>query len=215
MNIKVIVLDFDGVIVESTEIKTEAFRDVFADYPEHFEAIVRHHKENEGISRYGKFRFIHEELIGKTYDQEVEKELDRQFKQRVLERIKKCPFVKGAVEFLENYHDRYSLYVVSGTPNGELKEIVEAKGLTKYFTMILGSEKPKIDRLDQILAREDVQPDNVLFVGDALSDYGAAAEKKTFFIGRIQPGGKNVFPPENTLAIINDLTELSSYLENN
>ncbi|GAF78578.1 unnamed protein product, partial [marine sediment metagenome] len=32
--IKAIIFDFDGVIVESSDIKTEAFRELFQDYPQ-------------------------------------------------------------------------------------------------------------------------------------------------------------------------------------
>ena len=52
--LKVIVLDFDGVIAETLDIKADAFAVLFADYPEHVEAIVRLHRENGGMSRYEK-----------------------------------------------------------------------------------------------------------------------------------------------------------------
>lgn len=41
-----IILDFDGVILESVEVKTEAFRRLFSFAPGHVEEIVNFHREN-------------------------------------------------------------------------------------------------------------------------------------------------------------------------
>ena len=56
---KAIALDFDGVILESAVIKTQAFSGVFENYPEHLEAIINHHLNNVGVSRYEKFKYIY------------------------------------------------------------------------------------------------------------------------------------------------------------
>ena len=54
-----VIFDFDGVIVESLDVKADAFRSLFADHPEHVDQIVRLHRENLGVSRYEKFRTIY------------------------------------------------------------------------------------------------------------------------------------------------------------
>jgi beta-phosphoglucomutase-like phosphatase (HAD superfamily) len=50
--VQAVIFDFDGVIVESMDIKTQAFVELFRDHPEHHETIVRLHLENGGMSRY-------------------------------------------------------------------------------------------------------------------------------------------------------------------
>lgn len=59
-----VIFDFDGVIVESADIKTEAF---IALYKEHgaqaVAAAVAHHQANGGISRRKKIRHIHREHL--------------------------------------------------------------------------------------------------------------------------------------------------------
>lgn len=62
--IKAIIFDFDGVIIESAEIKTDAFRTLFAGYPDMLPEIIAHHQKNSGISRYKKFRYIYEKILG-------------------------------------------------------------------------------------------------------------------------------------------------------
>src|SRR5688500_11624263 len=58
-----VIFDFDGVILESANIKTEAFLTLFADHTEHREAIRGYHVRNVGISRFRKFEWIYSELL--------------------------------------------------------------------------------------------------------------------------------------------------------
>jgi beta-phosphoglucomutase-like phosphatase (HAD superfamily) len=48
-----LILDFDGVIVESIPLKTVAFQKIFSFAPpEHLDEIIAFHLENGGMSRY-------------------------------------------------------------------------------------------------------------------------------------------------------------------
>ena len=69
--IKAIIFDFDGVIIESADIKTEAFRALFENYPEHVEAIAGFHIENGGMSRFDKFRHIYKNIINEELNEEL------------------------------------------------------------------------------------------------------------------------------------------------
>ena len=51
--IKAIIFDFDGVIVESLDIKTGAFKKLYEVFSEEIATkVVNHHLINGGISRY-------------------------------------------------------------------------------------------------------------------------------------------------------------------
>ena len=39
--IKTVILDFDGVIVESVDIKTQAFKEIFGEYHDKLDEIIR------------------------------------------------------------------------------------------------------------------------------------------------------------------------------
>jgi beta-phosphoglucomutase-like phosphatase (HAD superfamily) len=56
--IETIIFDFDGVILESVTVKTEAFRELFSSEPDCPDEIVEFHKRNGGMSRYDKFRHV-------------------------------------------------------------------------------------------------------------------------------------------------------------
>ena len=208
--IKVAAFDFDGVIAESADIKTEAFRALYADRPEHVEAVVAHHRANEGISRYRKFRHIHEEILGEVYDDALEAELDARFNGLVFDAVVNAPYVPGAVELLELLSARVPTYIVSGTPDAELDRIVESRGLSGYFTGVLGSSKGKPERLREVMAAEGVTPDEVLFVGDALSDLRASEETGVVFAARITPGDEGRFDGARVAVRVNDMEALAA-----
>ena len=104
--IKAIIFDFDGVIIESSEIKTAAFRTLFATYPDRLTEIIAHHQKNSGISRYKKFRYIYEEILGQALSVQKEAALGEEFSLIVLEKVLNAPYTAGAIEFLQRNKDR-------------------------------------------------------------------------------------------------------------
>ncbi len=46
--LKALIFDFDGVIFESVDIKTRAFREIFKNHPEHLDRITRRQLSNGG-----------------------------------------------------------------------------------------------------------------------------------------------------------------------
>ena len=52
MSVRAIVFDFDGTLVESVDVKTQAFRTLFKEYPQHVASIVALHLEH-GVLPWG------------------------------------------------------------------------------------------------------------------------------------------------------------------
>jgi phosphoglycolate phosphatase-like HAD superfamily hydrolase len=181
---RAVIFDFDGVILESVDIKTEAFLFLFADHPEHGEAIRRYHLENLGISRYLKFEWIYSELLGRAISEEEIRQLGETFSEIVLEKVLACPFVPGAMKLLETLHNRSLLFIASGTPQEELERVVDARNLRQFFTEVWGSPRGKVEIIRSILSRFGLSEEDVFFVGDGLSDYRAAVETGVGFIAR-------------------------------
>lgn len=184
---RAVIFDFDGVILESANIKTEAFLALFADHPEHCEAIRGYHVRNVGISRFRKFEWIYSELLKTPLGEEESSRLGDAFSEIVLEEILKCSFVPGARELLEDLRSQSRLFVASGTPQGELEHIIEQRGLASYFTEVWGTPALKPDILNSILSRHEIPKDEVVFIGDGESDYSAAKQTGVPFIGRECP----------------------------
>lgn len=182
--VKAIIFDFDGVIIESAGIKTEAFRKLFCDYPDLVDEIVAYHLKYQGISRYVKFRHIYKDILKKGLTKDIEEKLGRRFSELVLEEVLKAPFVAGAKKFLEENNGRFQLFVASGTPEGELLDIVSARGLTEYFKGIYGSPKEKADIIRSIRDGCGFSDDEIVYIGDSESDLVAAEKAGVAFIER-------------------------------
>lgn len=191
-----VVFDFDGVLVESVDIKTHAFAALYAGYgPSVMEQVVAFHLANGGLSRFEKFRYFHNKLLGTSLSHEEESRLASEFNERVETAVVSAPWVDGAEEFLIKYHTLIPLFVASGTPEAELKRILEKRNMSHYFRAAFGSPANKGEILCGILKNGGYLPEKVLMVGDSTLDMEGANEAGTCFIGRYYPKG-NIFPPE-------------------
>jgi len=208
--LKVLILDFDGVVVESTDIKTEAFRKLFSNYPKHVDAIVEYHKKHAGVSRYEKFSHIYENIIKQPLKEEKMVELGKRFSALVVDEIKMCPLVPGALEFLEKYSKKLKLFIASSTPEEELLYLVEARGLQKYFHGMYGAPSKKSEITLRIMEKEGIKKKEALFVGDSTADYMEAKKVGVPFIGRVVDLANAPFPSVKT---VRDLNELSVIVE--
>ena len=184
MNIKAIIFDFDGVILESVDVKTRAFALLFKERPDHLPAILTLHKIHGGMSRFEKFERIYKDILCQPLSQEKKEELGRQFAEYVYKGVLESPFVGGAREFLEEYYQKLPLFIASGTPDGEMKSIAEDRGLEKYFKGIFGSPLKKKDIILKILKDFNFNPQEVIFVGDSIDDEEGAMGAGVRFVWR-------------------------------
>ena len=206
--LKAIVLDFDGVILESVDIKTRAFKELFKDYPEHLDRIAKLHLDNAGMSRFDKFKIIYSDYLARPIEEGELKKLGEAFSRFVYREILDCPFVPGAYEFLEKRSKEYRMFVASGTPQDEIRDIVNQRELDKFFRGIYGSPRTKGEILQGILMENQLRPLEVVFIGDAMSDFRGAREAHVPFIGRVPSNQSNPFTGESLMAIFENLCEL-------
>ena len=161
-NIRAVIFDFDGVILESGNIKTDAFLELFEHRPDLQPAILDYHLDNLGVSRYDKFAWIYRELLDQPFTAEVREQLGRDFSELVLKKVLCCPFVPGAHEALKTLSPKVPLFVASGTPQQELDLIVEKRGLMGFFVEVWGSPHKKDDIIRAILCEHGLDPSEVL-----------------------------------------------------
>lgn len=209
--IKAIIFDFDGVILESAEIKTRAFRKLFEqNYPGKVEAIVEYHCNNMGISRYLKFGYIFENILHLPLSKELEEELGQRFSAIVYEEVLEAPFVPGALEFLAKNGGKYYIFVASGTPEEELKSIMSQKRISHLFREVHGSPKQKTSIIEDLLNRYALTNKEAVFVGDAESDRIASEKVAVNFIARIT--SENIQKFHDCPLKVNDLTAIDNVL---
>lgn len=182
---RAVVFDFDGVIIESVELKSRAFTALFPDRPDLHDSIRAHHEERLGISRQEKIRWILESLLGREPDPGTVDELASRYSHLVLEEAVRCPEVPGARSALEAL-GRLGVpaFVASGTPEAELRDIVARRGLAHLFDGILGSPATKPAILRRILEERELAPEAVVMIGDGASDWEAAVAAGVPFVLR-------------------------------
>ena len=210
--IKAIIFDFDGVLVESVDIKTKAFSELFSDYgPGIVEKIIQHHLAHGGISRYEKIKFYYREYLNVPLSPEELNKLCQEFSALVLQKVIHAPFVSGAMEFLKNNSQKYNLFIVSGTPHEEMVHITQAKGMHMYFMDIFGSPTVKGTHIQNILLDHGLKGKEVVFVGDSITDYRAARTTSVNFLGRVAPRDNNPFTGD--VITIPDLNDLNNCIK--
>ncbi len=206
-----IIFDCDGVLIESGDIKTQAFARLFAEHEKHLPEILAFHKEQAGISRFVKFRLIYQRWLQKELSAAEEERLGEKFADIVVEQVIQAPLVPGTVEFLNKFASTSRFFVVSGTPEEELERILIARELAPFFLERKGSPVTKPDAINSIIDRYGLDRGQVVMVGDGVSDQEAAQATDIGFIARITDENRELF--HGCRWRINDLTLLDKTLQ--
>ena len=191
--------DFDGVILDSANIKTRAFAQMFSKYgPEIEKKVIDYHLSHSGISRMKKIEHFYSTFLSSQLNQNELYKLCEQFSNIVFKKVLSCPMINGAMETLTLLKKNNILsFVLSGTPQDELNKIIQLRKLKNFFVEIFGSPMKKEEMLAILLDRYDLLPEKCLFVGDATTDLKAAKAYNIPFLG-IVPDLKHSPFPDNT-----------------
>ena len=174
--------DCDGVILDSNRIKTEAFFAVALPYGKSVaDALVAHHKEHGGISRYRKFEYFLDNIVGGPREQSALHCLLEAYAREVRQGLLTCR-VNPGLEPLRLATSGARWLVVSGGDQNELRDVFSKRNLAHMFEGgIFGSPDTK----DIILAREKSNANirlPALFIGDSRYDHEAAVRAGLDFV---------------------------------
>ena len=165
-----IIFDCDGVILDSNEIKSNAFSETLIDEDEELvKQFIDFHKENGGISRFKKFDYFFNKIKNqKIYEKSLNNALKR-YAKLSYEGLKNASEIDGVRSLLIKLKEfEIDSFVISGGEQNEVRRVLKHQNLNKYFKNIYGSPISKEDHLINI------KPTNSLYFGDAKSDYIAA-----------------------------------------
>ena len=213
MNYKHLISDFDGVLVESNEIRFEGFQLLFRDFPTHqVEKLVQFARLNGGLSRYEKIRYFFEKILNEPISADNIKALAKQYSELVKQKVIDAEPVKGSLEFLSNYKNNYDFAVVSGSDQEELRDVCKDREIDHFFLEILGSPASKESNIALLLSKMGWGRKSCLFIGDSINDFDAARANGIDFIGR----NSNLinWGLMGNLTVVEDLSELHLYLKN-
>lgn len=208
---KHIIFDFDGVLVESNEIRLNGYFSLFKNCPQNrVNELIKFIKNNSGLSRYEIIEYFFYNILKNPIDQKTVIALAKQYSNLVKKKVVKANLVNGALEFLSAYQSNYDFAIVSGSDQKELINICKIRKINHFFVDILGSPSNKETNISKLLLKREWKKEASLYVGDSINDFQAANICEIKFIAR--NSGFIDWRKINGVVVINDLSELYLYL---
>ncbi len=194
MAVKVAVLDYDGTLVDSNRLKYEAYFKVFPETPENRARITRILDEIYELSRYT----ILEEIIRRIEPPRSGPEMKARlaaaaaaYNDLVMKVAINCPEVPGARQALDLLKEKnLPTYLSSNTPEKYLPAIIRGRGWETCFTALFGYPRKKTETVKKLLVQHQIEPAELVVIGDGNSDREAAENNQTLFL----PATSRAFP---------------------
>jgi phosphoglycolate phosphatase-like HAD superfamily hydrolase len=181
---KLIFWDFDGVIKETSEVKSDGFRSLFLDFGKNFsQRVYEHHLENQGISRREKIA-LYLSWSGVLVTESLLNEYCKKFSNLVFDAVLNAPWVPGVHNYIVNNFESQKFIIISATPVEELHRILKALNFESYFVGIYGYPPKKSNTIKKSLKEIYISASDAIFIGDAEADFDAATENNIQFILR-------------------------------
>ena len=110
--LKGIIFDFDGVIAESVQVKTDAFASLYEQYGVNIVTkVIKHHEANGGLSRFEKIKLYHGSYLNKAITNKEIEELATQFSKLVVKKVIDSHYVPGVFKFIQKSYEKYNLFI--------------------------------------------------------------------------------------------------------
>ena len=180
---KGLIFDFDGVICDSVNIKTQAFFQMYTKYGENIaEKVKEYHLEHGGLSRFEKLKYFHKNFLNISLSSKDLNSLCDEFSSKVLEGVISSKYISGAIKFINQNRFKRKLFICTGTPQNEIELILKRKGISNLFDDIYGSPESKTSIINRIVKNYNLETKDLLFFGDSETDYSASKSTKVDFI---------------------------------
>ena len=181
--LKGIIFDFDGVIAESVQVKTDAFASLYEKYGDNIVTkVIEHHEAKGGMSRFKKIKLYHGSYLNKAITNEEIEDLANQFSKLVVRKVIDAPYVPGVFKYIQKCYEKYNLFISTGTPTNEMYQILGGREISKYFVEVYGSPEEKSTHISKIMSKYNYYPDELIFYGDANTDIDAAEQANIPFV---------------------------------
>lgn len=183
--LKIVFWDFDGVIKDSVDVKTDAFMMLFAEFGKEITKRVQdHHIANGGMSRFQKIPLYAGWAGLELTDAEVHQYSNR-FSELVVQKVIESSWVPGVEHVLFSNPFSQKFILVSATPQEELLFILDALKLKNCFQEVYGSPMSKKDAIEKSLQQFSTPASDCLMIGDARADLEAAQANQVMFLLRL------------------------------
>jgi phosphoglycolate phosphatase-like HAD superfamily hydrolase len=185
MNIKNIIFDFDGVIIDSLSVREYGFRKIFEDFNDILvEKLIKYHTYNGGFSRFVKIKYFYNKILNKDIDESLIMNYANEYSKIMKKNLLGDDIIiLETFDFIKNNYKTLNFHIASGSEEKELKFLNKSHNLDLYFKSIYGSPTSKIQNVFKILNENDYLKEETILIGDSINDYDAAKENQISFFG--------------------------------
>ncbi len=211
--IKLIIFDYDGVIVDSFSTIYEIYKIICKKlnkrYPKDIEAFR---------NIYGRtFLDLYENL--KINTQEEKEKAEIIYREELLQKEPKI--FEGMAEIIKTLYKKYRLIVVSSNYKEEVEQKLKKFGILPYFSTIIGkidnapTNLRKSDELVKIIKKFNLTNKEVIMIGDRVIDYTEAKKIGLDNIILVSYGwdGKEKLKAQNIELIVHSPREVIKEIE--
>jgi len=182
---KIMIFDFDGVIIDSTKIKIEEYRNLFSQFTKNkttLNEITNIYKNSAGIPRETTLKKVFKEVLAINISNHEVDNLSLDFSKQIFRRLETIEPLKGFLEYLA-IHKKINKHIISGAPNSDVTYLIKKLNLSKYFKSIQGGPLNKKNELIHISKLTKIKAKDIVYFGDQKNDFIAAKSAGVGFIG--------------------------------
>jgi len=202
----IIILDCDGVIFDSNNLKIEAFKNSLNEYNSKIvENFINYFKENFGTSRYNLTRVFIENFLEIKFSQNLYQKILENYGVECVKLYTQASFTTKCIDFIDFYKNK-KLYVASGSDEVELNRVFEQRKIRGNFEKVYGSPISKTILVEKICKENEGK--NIVMIGDAKSDYLATKDNNIDFIFMKDYSTSQDMKNNNSLTTIDNLGDL-------
>ncbi len=187
--IRCVVFDFDGTLVDSNEIKREAFFTIIQPWDISGTVVAEVFDRWPTADRYKKTDKIAESLVAKGLllkGASVRKWADRFAGEYTIQcetAIASCAEIPGTSQLLRELTDQgILLFINSATPGEPLLRLLKLRKWDHFFQAVYGGEASKADNLRAVAEKTGATRDEIVHIGDQFDDLQAAEQFDCHFV---------------------------------
>jgi len=156
-NKKLIMFDFDGVLIHTGDLLLRLQREANPHLPDDYFGAMSHGNFHENLER-----------AIREGDYKVQPDWDEKYSQGILE-LGTHDVIRELITFLSR---TYRLTIVSSSPSAYIEKVLEKENIRNCFDDILGSDvhTSKIVKIKSLLEKYAVAPSDTIFITDTSGD---------------------------------------------
>jgi len=187
--------DWDGTLVDSMSVKSEAFADAtsryYPDLAVHHDTIRQLYLASRGNPRSHQLKLVQEQFKLRDLSSEETQKWSDLFTSLYID--KKLPLFPDTVFTLINLRRQgLKLFLCSSVPQADLDRTLASYSVREYFEMTLGTQeegfRKGLPHLSYVSEKLGIPPGKIAFCGDGTDDVSGANDAGCFSIGKANPG---------------------------